>query len=294
VGDLGALQEVVGGLIWLVIPGIVGMILSIVFGVMLVTGRKLPVYVAPLAVALPALGGLLVQVISFWGWDPAAGPDAAEIAATTVAMARLGVYLLSGPVCVVLVIFCAVAGARPSPRRYRWAAAGAVIIFATSVTTLLGAGELTVLFSQVRAGTYLFLGWMVAVAMMSGNPDESTGPEAGAVAGLTFAIFVATGESALRGLMELLSIQQLRVGEHAARELVVEKFYAVMAPELPYLWAAVVLACVVAIIGLVGAAQGGKRTASAVGAGLWLLLPILLLFNDIGATRMTELAVALP
>jgi hypothetical protein len=283
-----------GGLIWTVVSGISGLILAIVFGVLLVTKRKIPVAVTPIAVALPALGGLAVNWFYMWGWDPAADPGAAELAAATVTMTRMVVFLVSAPVCTILVIFCAVAGARPGPRRMKWASAGAVLIFATCVMTLLGAEELTLLFSWVRAVAYLFLGWMVAVAMMSGDPEKSTGPEAGATAALSFAIFVGTGESALRGLVEFLSIMELRepvaVGREAER---IDLFYAATASELPFMWGTVVLACMVAGVGMAGALQGGKRTTGSVAAAFWLLLPPFLLMNDFGRDRMVELSLAL-
>ena len=94
--------------------------------------------------------------------------------------------------------------------------------------------------------------------------------------------------------MELLSIQQLHNAEPGAQEAVVDQFYAVMAIEVPYLWGAIALATIVAGVAVAATIQAGKRTVPAAVAALWLILPPILLLNDLGRDRLVALALALP
>jgi len=293
--QLDEIQELIGALMWVLIPSVLSLILAIILGVSLVAKKRLPLALHPLPVALPALAGWMMGLSSLWGWSPANGAEEAMTTLSAVSLVRLSVFMLTAPLCAVTLLFCAVAGARHVPRRRELAGVGLVLVVACSVLPMLGAVDETLLFGQVRGACYIFVGWMVVLAMLSGGADEDTGPDAAATAGICFALLVSTGESALRGLFEFIALGSIQNPEEVSeRSAVVEKFYAVLAPELPFTWIVILIAAAIGVLGLFAAYRRGRPGRGLLVAGLWLLWPVLLLTSDIGIDRMTELALALP
>jgi hypothetical protein len=292
--QLDEIQHLLQGLLWVLVPAVIAVLLAIILGVLLVAKKRLPLVLYPLPVAVPAVCGLVASLLVFWGWDPASVPEETLQAASTVALVRITVFMVTGPICAITPLCCAVAGARYRPRNLSFSGVSAIAVGLCCLLPALGAIDETTQFGLLRTVCYAGLGWMVLLAMMSGGPEEGTGPDAAATAGLSFALLVATGESALKGLFEFFALGALQTAEVDARAETVSNISALLSPEAPFLWATVLLASGAALVGL-GVAYRQGRSPSQVGvAALWLVLPLILLWADIGASRMTELALALP
>jgi hypothetical protein len=292
--QLDEIQHLLQGLLWVLVPAVASVFLAIISGVMLVAKRRLPLALYAIPVAVPAVCSLLATLWLFWGWDVASAPMETLKAASTVALMRITVFMVTGPICAITLLCCAVAGARHQPRNVHFAGISALAVGLSCLLPALGAIDETTQFGLLRSVSYAGLGWMVLLAMLSGGTEEGPGADAAATAGLSFAMLVGTGESALKGLFEFFSLGALQTAEVDARAETVTNISQVLTPELPFLWATVVMAMAVGLIGLFVAYKRGRSVPQVGIASAALLLPMVALLADIGSSRMTELALALP
>jgi hypothetical protein len=226
------------------------------------------------ATALPTLlGGLLL-----WGW---ADKDAEglRLAATSFAALRLGACLTAAPV----LLSAAGAGLfftlRSEEPRHRGRAV-AVAVAGLAVAALVAAGGVMaddLLFSSVRAVAYGLLAVPVAVL--------ATGPRPALVS--LFPLAVALGEAGHRGMVGMLVVLQTRSVPRELWTHGVVRFYEAVAVQQQVGWAAVVLACGVALL---GAWWGRARASSVAGAVASVGLALAVIGGaDIGLQRADDL-----
>lgn len=272
----------------------VGLIAAVVVGVLLLTGRRVPWPVAPLALSLPALA-----VLAFTAGQP--GPEADLAALTQDVTASVGnrllLFFLLAPLGGLFLLFAAVAGARHAPRRAWVAGAGALGVLAVVVCAILGGyADLSPEFGWMRGGAYLITGLLTSAALLGGGKPEQPGRDAAPAAAVTWALLVAAGETSVRSLNELLLVLQAASMEAVHREAFVQAAFSDgTSASLPCTWAALGLAMAVGLLGVATSPGQGKRWLSAaMGLPLLGLVPALYLVGDVHPEVVTALVVQLP
>ncbi len=284
------------GALWQLLAALLGAAVVVVGGVFLVQGRRVPPGLLVAGVGIPALSTLGSALWASRGVvDGASHQALTHAVGGSVGTRLVGVFYMA-PAAVLLLGFCAFVGVRGQPRRTGAAIAGGVLALLVPLTMLAYGIYDAEYYPPVRALAYAVLAIPTALALLASDPDESAGPEAGAAAGVTFALLVAAGETSGRSLMQfflLLGGRNIKKVENLPNY--VELASAdVVGTMFPWSMVSVALALAVAAIGVSGAVAGKDRSpVGAIVAGLWLVLvPALYIAGDVGNAGLNALLVA--
>ncbi len=289
--DLDSIGGMMGGLMPYGLVGFLGLILAILAGVMMVVGNRVNPGHAAAGVGLTAVGSAVAAWLSL-PVDLVAPEafEAVQLASFTRFAAWFGVTAVG--FCGLAVL--AIAGAKNPERDVKAAMAGGVAV-ALVVALSVGSGYANAewgagIFFHIRAVEYAVLGAMVPVAMVG---TTGSSQDAGAAAGVSFALIVATCEVAGRGVTHFFLMSMIGGAPMGDRAEIIRVWFENTGGEVPWMLATTAAGCLVAILATAMSARGGNTRAW---AGL-LWLPVVLLVwlgGHLTAATCTAIALALP
>lgn len=247
-------QELIGpavpAMTWTVLSTGVGALLAAVVGILWVQGRRVPGALG----AFPALAPAVVGLGLAWK-----GP--AIVAVGT----RLILPLAVGGPLALLAMFGAVATISRPPRSPLRAALGAVAVVATGAVVVTSGYALDdQFFAWFRGVVYTLAGLMCLPSLAAPDSDDRPGGEVAAAVGAAYALFVASGETAVRALAEFIAIGGAASKAAPFRAEILDRFVLeVIDPTRAWTLGAVAAASAVALIGTSAAGRDPKRLASA-------------------------------
>jgi len=252
----------------MILAGLVALATTLLADVLLLQGRRSAALALPLALSLP--GGAVLLASATAGADPVQ-------AFAWPAGTRLILPLVAGPALALHLLFSAFVTVYRGPRVW-WASAVVALIAALTVGAAVQNGLVNgELYPTLRGGGYALAACVLLVASLGGDAEGSASLEAGATAGLAFALLVAAGEVSGDALTVVMLADS---GQVVVREsldpFLTRCFTEVVEPLQPLAWAAAGAAALAPCVGAARLAWHG-RVATAV-AVLLALLPVPALF----------------
>jgi hypothetical protein len=280
-------------------------VVSIVLGVALLKGKRVPAWLLPLGVIIASSGSVFLRLWTQLDWPDE--PVLMQRGLITLGLSKSigGVLIL--PSVLVTSGFCASVGYRARPHRRPAAAGACFFVLVLSALVLLSAYQSAfAFFGWIRVGMYLFVGLLTAVALLG---STERGRLAGAVALVSFAFLLVANEQSTGGLVEALAMVKIDSQPHPNRYVLLAMVFGdfsivppdVQAPELlnpmfglkttsRYLAGLAVLPMAFAVHTLW---SNGRREALLLGA--WsVALPLAFAGANMGVSFFLEAAVGLP
>lgn len=276
------------------IVAFLGLIMAVLGGVLLATGRKVNPGLVVGGVGLAALGG---SMSAMWALPASGAAEGAFEAVQLATMTRFSGWFAFSAVGAISLLVFAIAGAKSAPRDLKAAgvagAAVAIVVILTAVSGVVNGESGAGIFFYARAVEYAVLGSLVGLAMLSGGAPDEPGREAGAAAALTFALLVAVCETAGRAATTFFLVISVGGTELEHRAANIQGYQALTDPEIPWMLATIGAAALVGVIGVANAARDGNHAAWAGLVWLWLI-PLIWLAGAPSTELLIEVAEALP